>query len=119
MSVQLIGGSLTDAPFNRTFFNITLGELLDQEGKDKSQRLTLFLSDATQFEVCSIDKLSDEYLSLRAYQGAEDSCELAVHLIPYVLIYRIEISPKIRDSSGRVGFHRGSTRKGATSRRSR
>lgn len=119
MSVQLIGGSLTDAPFNRTFFNITLGELLDQAGKDKTHRLTLFLSDATQLEVCSIDKLSDEYLSLRAYQGADDSCELSLHLIPYVLIYRIEISPKDSDNGGRVGFHRSVTRKSHTSRRTR
>lgn len=119
MSVQLIGGSLTDAPFNRTFFNITLGELLDQAGKDKSHRLTLFLSDATQLEVCTIEKLSDEYLSLRAYQGADESCELSLHLIPYVLIYRIEIAPKDADNGGRVGFHRNAARKTHSTRRTR
>ena len=29
MPVQLIGGSVGDAPFNRTFFNVTLGDLVE------------------------------------------------------------------------------------------
>jgi hypothetical protein len=117
MGIPLIGSSFVDAPFNRTFFNVTLGTLL---GKDRSHRLSLFLTDGTTLDVCTIDELSDAYLSLKAYQGAQDSCELSVHLIPYVLIYRIEIAPKDPSNHQRVGFHwTGPVRKGHTSRRAK
>jgi hypothetical protein len=120
MGIQLIGGSLSDAPFNRTFFNTTLGELLDKAGKDQSHRLTLFLSDGTQLDVCQIEKMAEDYLSLRAYQGGNDSCEMSVHLVPYVLIYRIEIAPKAPENGQRVGFHWSAPpKKGQTSRRTR
>ena len=119
MTIQLIGGSAGDVPFNRTFFNVALGEMVDHNGKDKPVRLTLFLSDGTTLDVSVIDELSDSYLALRAYQGDTDSIDPSVHLIPYGLIYRIEVSPKGEQNS-RVGFqwkHGG--RKGATTRRSR
>jgi hypothetical protein len=34
-------------------------------------------------DVCKIEELSDQYLSVRAYQGQTDSCEVSVQLIPY------------------------------------
>src|SRR6185295_15984982 len=102
MAITLIGGP-GDVPFNRTFFNVTLGEKVDEGNKEKPVKLTLFLSDGTTLDVCNIEELSDQYLSVRAYQGASDSCEVSVQLIPYGLIYRIEIAPKAQESS-RVGF---------------
>jgi hypothetical protein len=119
MAIQLIGGSSGDIPFNRTFFNVALGEMIDQNGKEKPVKLTLFLSDGSTLDVCMIDELSEQYLAVRAYQGQSDSCELSVQLIPYGLIYRIEIAPKAEESS-RVGFQwKPSGRKGLTSRRSK
>jgi hypothetical protein len=119
MAIQLIGGSAGDVPFNRTFFNVTLGGLVEQNGKEKAVRLTLFLSDGTQLDVSVIDDLSDAYLALRAYQGDSDQIDPSVHLIPYGLIYRIEVSPKDEQNS-RVGFQwKQAARKSATTRRSR
>jgi hypothetical protein len=117
MTIQLIGSSSSDVPFNRTFFNVTLGEMIDQNGKEKPVKLTLFLSDGSTLDVCMIDQLSDQYLAVRAYLGQSDSCEMNVQLIPYGLIYRIEIAPK-SEESGRVGFQWKPTgRKGLTTRR--
>ena len=119
MTIQLIGSNSGDIPFNRTFFNVTLGEMIDQNGKEKPVKLTLFLSDGSTLDVCMIEELSDQYLSVRAYQGQSDSCEMGVQLIPYGLIYRIEIAPKAEEST-RVGFQwKPGSGKGATRRRSR
>jgi hypothetical protein len=119
MAIQLIGGSAGDVPFNRTFFNVTLGEMVEQGGKDKAVRLTLFLSDGTQLDVSVIDELSDSYLALRAYQGDTDQIDPSVHLIPYGLIYRIEVSPK-NEQNSRVGFQwKHAVKKAPTTRRLR
>ena len=119
MAVQLIGEIPGDAPFNRTFFNVTLGEMVEQNGKDKPVKLTLFLSDGTTLDVCVIDELTGNYIVVRAYQGESDACDIGIQLIPYGLIYRIEIAPKSEQSS-RVGFQwKTVARKGATTRRLR
>lgn len=119
MGIFTIGGGAGEPPFNRTFFNVTLGEKVDPNGKEKPVKLTLYLSDGTTLDVCMIEELSDAYLSVRAYQGQSDSCDVSVQLIPYGLIYRIEIAPKSQESS-RVGFHwKPVVRKHATARRSR
>ena len=119
MAIPIIGGGMGEAPFNRTFFNVTLGEMIGQNAKDKSVRLSLFLSDGTTLDVCTIDELSDSYLALRAYQGDSEHVDPSVHLIPYGLIYRIEVSPKDEQNS-RVGFHwKPVARKIITTRRSR
>src|SRR6185436_9153242 len=116
MTVQLIGEVPGDAPFNRTFFNVTLGAMVEQNGKDKPVKLTLFLSDGTTLDVCVIDELTANYLVVRAYQGDSEACEVGIQLIPYGLIYRIEISPK-NEQSSRVGFEwKTSPRKAATTR---
>jgi hypothetical protein len=119
MSIQLIGGTAGDVPFNRTFFNVTLADMISGNGKDKAVKLTLYLSDGTTLDVCSIDELTDGYVAARAYQKGNDSCDVSVQLIPYGLIYRIEISPKV-DNTDRVGFHfKTVSRRSATTRRSR
>src|SRR4029078_1437093 len=121
MAIQLIGGSAGDVPFNRTFFNATLGDLIDHSGRDKEKavRLSLFLSDGTTLDVSVIDELSDSYLALRAYQGDSDQIAPTAHMIPYGLIYRIEVPPKDEQNS-RVGFQwNPSARKMITTRRSR
>ena len=119
MAIQLIGGSAGDIPFNRTFFNVTLGEMIGQSNKDKKIRLSLFLSDGTTLDVSAIDELSDSYLALRAYQGETEHLDPSVHLIPYGLIYRIEVSPK-EEQNSRVGFQwKPAARKLITTRRSR
>jgi hypothetical protein len=105
MPVYMIGGGSHDAPFNRTFFNVTLGDLLQQGKREGDQRLTLFLTDGTTFDVCSIEQLADSYLVVRAYRGGEDACDLSVNLLPYGLIYRIELAPKEGADGKRLGFH--------------
>ena len=118
MPIPLIGSG-GDVPFNRTFFNVTLGEMLEKNGKGKPVKLTLFLTDATTLDVCMIDELSESYLAARAYLGESDTCELSLQLIPYGLIYRIEIAPK-GDENSRVGFQwKPAVRKGLTTKRLR
>jgi hypothetical protein len=105
MPIHLLGGGFGEAPFSRTFFNVALGEILSKAGKDKEQRLTLYLTDGTLLDVCEIEELADAHLTLRAFRKDDDACDLGVHLIPYALIYRIEITPKSAEDSNRVGFH--------------
>jgi hypothetical protein len=102
MAPYVIGGG--DTPFGRTFFNVSLGEMIERAGKEKDHKLTLFLGDGSQLEVCQIDELSDNYLVIRAYRGDQEACDLTLNLIPYGLIYRIEIAPR-QESNARVGFH--------------
>lgn len=116
MAVQLIGGGGGDAPFNRTFFNVTLGDLV-QPTKDRAQKLTLYLVDGATLDVCRIEELTDAYLVLRAYQGSAEICETSVHLIPYGSIYRLEISQHAGDDDAdRVGFSWSSPKRPRTSK---
>ena len=100
--VHLIGGS-TPVPFSRVFFNVTLGELLERNGADP-HKLMLYLTDGSTLEVCQIEQMADDYLAVRAYHPDLSACETTLSLIPYSLIYRIEISPK-DTSNARMGFH--------------
>jgi hypothetical protein len=104
MPIYLLGGGGNEPPFNRTFFNTTLGDILERHGKDRTYKLTLFLVDGLTLEVCEIADLSDHYMSVRAFQSDDDRCETAVNVIPYGTIYRIQLSPKEEDN-GRMGFH--------------
>jgi hypothetical protein len=118
MAIYLPGGGFGEAPFNRTFFNVTLGDVLARAGKEKEQKLTLYISDGTTLDVCNIEELGDNHLMLRAYGKNDEACDLTVHLIPYGLIYRIEITAKSEEDSNRVGFHwTPATRKVSTSKR--
>jgi hypothetical protein len=116
MGIFTLGGGAGEPPFNRTFFNVTLGDILQRSGKDVDQQLTLFLTDGTTLDVCEIDELADQYLMLRSYASGDDACDLAVQLVPYVLIYRMQITPRGADNN-RVGFH-WTPRTRKTSRRS-
>ncbi len=117
MTIYSLGGGGGDTPFNRTFFNVTLGDVLERIAKTREHKLTLYLTDGATLDVCSIDELSDSYLALRAYSKDEPGCEVSVQLVPYVLIYRIELTPKT-DENNRVGFHWSPLgRKGHTGRR--
>lgn len=117
MAVQLIGGSTGDMPFNRTFFNVTLTDLVEP-AKDQAQKLTLYLVDGSTMDVCRIEEMADAYLALRAYRTGSDACDTTLHLIPYGTIYRIEISQQGREDEGsRLGFSWTERRKSNQPRR--
>lgn len=90
-------------PFSRTFFNAILGDILEGLGKERVHRMTLYLSDGSTMDVCSIEELAEEYLILRTFKEESDVCNLGVEVVPYGLIYRITLSPR-HDSGTRVGF---------------
>lgn len=105
MPVYLLGeGSAAAAPFSRTFFNVTLGDLLKRAGGSSSVRFTLYLTDGMRLAVCKIEQLTDPYMIVRGYAGEEDVCDTSLHVIPYGLIYRMEIDPKGVEESGKLGF---------------
>ena len=105
MAIHMFGGgSSPQGPFNRTFFNVTLGDVLERASHEKGTKLLLFLGDGTTLDVCAIDEITEDYLCVRAYRDEEDTCDLSVNLIPYTLIYRIELAPKSLDTANRVGF---------------
>lgn len=90
-------------PFSRTFFNAVLGDILEGLGKERVHRMTLFLSDGTTMDICSIEELAEEYLILRTFKEESDVCNLGVEIVPYGLIYRIALAPR-HNSETRVGF---------------
>ena len=117
MPVQLIGGGAGDAPFNRTFFNVALADLVEPT-KDQAHKLTLYLVDGSTMDVCRIEEMADGYLALRAYRSGTDACDTTLHLIPYGTIYRIEISQHgAEDDGGRLGFSWTDRRKSNLPRR--
>lgn len=119
MAVQLIGGTGMDVPFNRTFFNVTLADLVEPS-KDSAHKLTLYLVDGTTMDVCRIEEMADHYLALRAYRAASDACDTTLHLIPYGTIYRIEISDHKSENDGvRLGFVWTDRRKPTSPRRAK
>lgn len=105
MPIYMLGGGQGDPPFNRAFFNTTLGDIIERSGKERTYKLTMFLVDGTHHEVCQIEELFDQYMTVRAFSDDDSSCELKVNIIPYGLIYRLELSPKDDESNGRMGFH--------------
>jgi hypothetical protein len=104
MPIHMFGGSPPQGPFNRTFFNVTLGDVFERSSSEKGTKLLLYLGDGTTLDVCAIDEITDDYLTVRSYREEGDTGDLAVNLIPYTLIYRIELTPKDADSSARLGF---------------
>lgn len=103
MSIYLLGEREGGAPFDRVFFKSLFDDILKRAGKERTTRLTLYLSDGSTMDVCHIEEFADRFLVLRAYRGTEDDCELAVHVLPYGLIYRLELGPK-DEQTNRVGF---------------
>lgn len=105
MAIHMVGSGSSEAPFNRTFFNVTLGDVLERSSKDKTTKLLLYLGDGITLDVCAIDEMTDDYLCVRAYREGDDTCDLTVHLLPYSLIYRIELAPKDAENTSRLGFN--------------
>jgi hypothetical protein len=107
MPIYLLGGAGgNEPPFSRSFFNTTLGDIIERSGKDRSYKLTLYLVDGSTLDVCKIEELADQHMSVRAFQGEDDTCELSLNIIPYGTIYRLQLSPKEEEEgNGRVGFH--------------
>lgn len=105
MAVYMLGQS--GVPFGRAFFNATLDPLLAELANGKSLRVTLHLTDGLTLDLCQIDELADDYLIVRAMKSEEagegSACEVTVHLLPYGLIYRVELVPKT-EADKRVGF---------------
>lgn len=120
MAIHMFGGSSPQGPFNRTFFNVTLGDVLERSSHEKGTKLLLYLGDGTTLDVCAIDEITDDYLAVRAYQDEDDTCEITVNLIPYTLIYRIELAPKAPENTSRMGFRwTPPTRRTGTTRKSK
>ena len=115
----MLGTGMPNAPFDRTFFNVTLGDILQQDEKGKRHGLTLYLADGTTLDVCQIEGLSDQYLTVRAYQPGEEACDTRLNLIPYGLIYRIELAPRGDSDNHRMGFRWTPAKEAGTSRRER
>lgn len=105
MTIPLLGQH-GGTPFDRTFFNVRLEQILARLNSAHA-RVNVYLSDGTTLGLCHIDEMTDEFLTVRAY-GDEPACALAMHLIPYSLIYRMEIDPNPGDEP-RLGFHRRHT----------
>lgn len=103
MPIHLIGGDAGGPPFRRAFFSTILGEILAKSGDPNGFTLTLLLADGTSLDVCSIEDLTDDYLSVRCYQS-DDSCGLGLDLVPYGMIYRVQLTPKGKEDGERVGF---------------
>lgn len=102
MPIHLIGTTAGDAPFNRVFFNTTLGEIIGNGGE--SRKVTLFLVDGVTLDVSSVESLNDQYATVKAHDPNKESAETRLHLIPYGTIYRVEIAGQDNDAD-RVGFH--------------
>ena len=119
MTIHFVGESASAAPpFDSLFFKSAFDQIVERAGKTAT-RMTLFLSDGTTFDVCQIEELADAYMIIRGYRGGTDACELAINVIPYGLIYRLELGPKGQDGT-RVGFSHTPTtvrRRDATKRK--
>ncbi|HZN62155.1 MAG TPA: hypothetical protein VFC90_07090 [Planctomycetota bacterium] len=103
MSIHFIGESSAAAPpFDSLFFKSAFEQIVERGGKS-AQKLTLYLSDGTMFDVCEIVELGDAFMVVRGYKEATDTCELALNVLPYGLIYRLELGPKANEGT-RVGF---------------
>lgn len=105
MPIHLIGEGTGHAlPFGRTFFSSTLSDLLARTSQTSTQSLTLFLTDGATVDVCSVDEMNDDYMVIRTFRGHGEACGTDLNVIPYGLIYRIQISPIGLEEMQRVGF---------------
>ena len=103
MAIHFIGESTSAAPpFDALFFKTAFDSILEKAGPG-AQKLTLFLSDGTAFDVCEVVDLADAFMVVRGYRASTDACDLSMTILPYGLIYRLDLGPKA-DNSTRVGF---------------
>lgn len=118
MALFMLGGGGGGPPFNRTFFNVALGDLLGHDGKEREQRLRLYLVDGTTLDVSDIDQVTDQYLVIRAYLEDSERGEKSLNVIPYGVIYRMEVFSGAGSEGRRLGFHwTGPARRGTPPRR--
>lgn len=102
MPVYLIGEGAGGVPFNRVFFNATLGSILERIGKSQSVKLTLYFVDGTTLEATEFQELADSFMVVKGFAGGGEENQ-TVNVVPYGLIYRIQLAP--RESHDRIGFH--------------
>ncbi len=104
MAIHLIGEKPGQGPtFDRSFFRAKFDGIVERLGKELASRLTLFLLDGSSIQVSQIDELADDFMAVRGRTGDDEHGEMAVNLIPYGLIYRIELGSK-QGTEGHVGF---------------
>ncbi len=108
MTLWMMGGGGWQPPFNRTFFNASLAELLERAGRGTESRLTLYLVDGSQLDVRAIESLSDQFLTVRAAFRDEGESELSVHALPYSSVYRVEVARAADGDVRKLGFRRSS-----------
>lgn len=105
MPIHLIGEGPGHAlPFNRTFFTTTLGEILARNRKEGPQKLTLFLTDGATLDLCNIEGMTDDYLVVRVFSGHGKACGTILDLVPYSLVYRVQLTPIALEEIDRAGF---------------
>lgn len=105
MGIYMVGsGAGGEGAFNRSFFSAALGNVIENNLKDGKYKLTLSLADGSTINVCSIDEMGDQYMTLHTFTGDGDECSMSITFIPYNLIYRIELTPKGAEENERVGF---------------
>jgi hypothetical protein len=103
MAIHFIGeSSIASPPFDSLFFKSSFDQIVERAGKG-AQQLTMHLSDGTTFDVCEIVELAESYMVVRGYHGETDACELSLTVLPYGLIYRLNLGPKSNNAT-RVGF---------------
>lgn len=105
MPIHLIGEGPGHAlPFNRSFFTTTLGEILAKNRKEGPQKLTLFLTDGATLDLCNIEGMTDDYMVVRVFSGHGKACGTMLDIIPYPLIYRVQMTPIAMEEIDRAGF---------------
>ena len=105
MTIHLIGdGAGRTGVFDRSFFNTALGDVINQCNREHGQKLTLFLLDGSTLDVCMIKELSENYMLLNAFQDDKEASTTVLNVIPYNLIYRVQITSTKSDETERVGF---------------
>ena len=104
MNIPILGQS-GNTIFGRTFFNVRLRELIEKAGNPENTRVEILLTDGARLGLCHIEELGSEYMTVRCY-GEVEGCDLSLHLIPYHLIYRMEIDPT-GGAEPRMGFQSG------------
>lgn len=105
MPIHLIGESAGHAPpFNRTFFSSTIGDIIGKNSQSVPQKLTLFLTDGVTLDLCNIEGMNDEYMIVRAFHGSGKSCGTEIDIIPFSLVYRVQLTPVGHEEAERAGF---------------
>ncbi len=105
MPIHLIGESAGHAPpFNRGFFSSTIGDIIGKSSQNVPQKLTLFLTDGSTLDLCNIEGMSDEYMIARVFHGHGKACGTIVNIIPFALIYRVQLTPVGHEEADRAGF---------------